>query len=444
MKKYFTTTIIILFTVMVTRAQQAGKSLPFQIRLEQTEMAGLPALHSFAYATWEGKWLLMGGRVDGLHRRQPWATFNEEGQNKFLYVVDPVKKRVWKKELQGLPAGIAEQLSSTNLEFCQIGDRLILTGGYGYSKTADDHITYPYLSVINVSDMIRAISDGGTVAQSVVQIRDERMAVTGGRLASIGDTLILAGGQRFDGLYNPHGPDHGPGFVQQYTNEIRKFNLDLGSKIPAITYYTAIRDSLLLHRRDYNLVPQVFEGDETGFTMYSGVFQYNEDIPFTSYVDIKSGTYSVNERFKQKLNHYHSAVLPLYDRSVKNMYTVFFGGIAQYYPDPAGKIISNKDVPFTKTISVIMRSKDKTEETYLPVQMPGYLGAAAEFIFMPDVTLYKKDIADLGALQQKEVLIGYIVGGINSSDKNIFWDNTGKESKAFNKVIKVYIKKQGR
>ena len=107
MKKYFTTTIIILFTVMVTRAQQAGKSLPFQIRLEQTEMAGLPALHSFAYATWQGKWLLMGGRVDGLHRRQPWATFDEEGQNRFIYVVDPVKKRVLKKELQSLPASIA-------------------------------------------------------------------------------------------------------------------------------------------------------------------------------------------------------------------------------------------------------------------------------------------------------------------------------------------------
>jgi len=72
--------------------------------------------------------------------------------------------------------------------------------------------------------------------------------------------------------------------------------------------------------------------------------------------------------------------------------------------------------------------------------MPGYLGAAAEFIFVPDAKLYKEGIADLDAFENSEVLIGYITGGINSSDKNIFWTNTGKESTANNTVIKVYIK----
>ena len=153
------------------------------------------------------------------------------------------------------------------------------------------------------------------------------MAVTGGRLAKINDTFLLAGGQRFEGRYNPHGPDHGPGFVQEYTNEIRKFMIEYENDTPVIKNYSAIKDTINLHRRDYNLVPQVFKNDELGFTMFSGVFQYEEDIPFTSFVDIVEGSHKVSKGFDQKFNHYHSAVLPIYDKASAAMYSVFFGGI---------------------------------------------------------------------------------------------------------------------
>jgi len=441
MKKYFILSTSLLLISLTSIAQKSHPKLPFIIRLEQVEINGLPALQSFAYATWQGKWLLVGGRKDGLHRRRPWASFDKEGQNNFMYVVDPVKKQVWKQSLQQLPVSIKEQLQSTNMEFYQIENKLILAGGYGYSKTADDHITYPYLTIIKVEEAIHAILNGQPLTNVIMQAKDERIALTGGRLAKIGDTLLLAGGQRFDGMYNPMGSDHGPGFVQQYSNEIRKFTIGFENNIPAVTNYSAIRDSINLHRRDYNLVPQVFNNNELGYTMFSGVFQYDQDLPFTNSVDIVGGSHKVNNSFRQQLNHYHSAVLPLYDEATAAMFTIFFGGIAQYYPDNTGKIIANKDVPFTKTISVIGRKNNKVEESYLATQMPGYLGAAAEFIFMPDAKLYADGIADFSVLQNNEILIGYIAGGINSSAKNIFWDNTGKESKANNKIIKVYIKR---
>lgn len=441
MKKYVLVALVFNLIVIHSKAQNTVKKIPFSIRLEQTEITGLPALQSFAYATWQGKWLLVAGRKDGLHRRQPWAAFDEAGQNKYIYVVDPVMKKVWKQSIENLPVPIKEQLQSTNLGFYQTANRLILTGGYGYSKTIDDHATFPYLTVIKVDELINAIVNKNDVSNSIVHIRDERMAVTGGRLGMIGDTLVLAGGQRFDGMYNPMGPDHGPGFTQEYTNEIRKFLVEYENDIPVIKDYSVIRDSINLHRRDYNLVPQVFTNDLFGYTMYSGVFQYKENLPYTNFVDIAGGTYKVNNRFKQKFNHYHSAVLPMYEKATASMFSVFFGGIAQYYPDNSGKIVNNTDVPFTKTISVITRYNEKVEETYIPIQMPGYLGAAAEFIFMPDTKMYKEGIADFNAIQKNEILIGYIVGGINSSNKNIFWDNTGKESRANNKIIKVYLKK---
>ncbi|MBP6024935.1 hypothetical protein [Ferruginibacter sp.] len=444
MIKYFSVSIAFSLSVLIATAQKTKPEFPFIIRLEQMEINNMPALQSFAYATWQGKWLLIAGRKDGLHRRQPWATFDEEGQNKHIYVVDPLKKQVWKQSLEELPASIKEQFQSTNMEFFQTGNKLILTGGYGYSKTADDHITFPYLTVIQVDELITAIVNKKSIINSVVQIRDERMAVTGGRLGKSGDTLILAGGQRFDGRYNPHGPDHGPGFTQEYTNEIRKFTIEYNKDMPVIKNYYAINDPVNLHRRDYNLVPQVFKNDRLGYTMYSGVFQYKEDIPFTNFVDIAGGTYKVNNSFEQKFSHYHSAVMPMYDKATTSMYAVFFGGIARYYPDKNGVTVDNKDVPFTKTISVVIRNNDKEKEIYLPLQMPGYLGAAAEFIFMPDTKMFIEGIADAGTLKNEEFLIGYIVGGINSSAGNIFWDNTGKESKAGSKIMKVFIKKTGR
>ncbi len=443
MKKNIIVTIASVFIIVVAGAQNQAKQFPFTLRLEQMEINNMPALQSFAYATWQGKWLMIGGRKDGLHRRQPWATFDEEGQNRFIYVVDPQNKKVWKQSLENLPMPVAEQLQSTNMEFWQTGNRLILTGGYGYSKTADDHITFPYLTVIKIDELMTAIMSNNDGGNSFVQIKDERMAVTGGRLAKLRDTFLLAGGQRFDGRYNPHGPDHGPGFTQEYTNEIRKFTIEYDNDIPVIKNYSAIKDSVNLHRRDYNLVPQVFKNDELGYTMFSGVFQYKEDIPFTNFVDIVGGSYKVNNSFEQKFSHYHTAVMPLYDKVSASMYAVFFGGIARYYPDKNGKRVDNIEVPFTKTISVVIRKDEEEEEIYLPIQMPGYLGAAAEFIFMPDTRMYKDGIADAGSLQNEENFVGYIVGGINSSVNNIFFDNTGKESKASSKIIKVFIKKKG-
>ena len=431
---------LMLTFVTFSFAQQPATDLPFNVRLEKAEIKDLPALQSFSYATWQGKWLLVGGRKDGLHRRQPWASFNEEGQNSFLYVVDPVKNKVWKRSLTGLTVSIAEQLQSTNMQFVQIANRLILTGGYGYRKSKDDHITHPYLLVIKVDELVAAIIENKEMDNAFYQIKDTRMAVTGGRMGKAGDTLLLAGGQRFDGMYNPHGPNHGPGFSQQYSNEIRKFVVSFKDASPLITYYSATHDSINLHRRDYNLVPQIFPDGESGYTMFSGVFQYNADIPFTNAIDIAGGHYKVKDEFVQKLNHYHCAVLPVYAGKSADMYTVFFGGIAQHYPDTKGEIQENADVPFTKTIGIVTRNKEKFVENYLSTYMPGYLGAAAEFIFTPGITMYQEGIADMDALKKNsEVLVGYIVGGIKSSDKNIFLSNTGSESSAQSSIIKVYI-----
>ncbi|MFZ4056898.1 MAG: hypothetical protein ACOYKE_02115 [Ferruginibacter sp.] len=441
MKKYFLAGWL-FFNSLSIFAQQENANFPFSIRLAPMEINGFEGLQSFVIGKTDPYYILIGGRTDGLHLKQPWATFNKKDQNKSIYAIDPIQKTVYKRSIAELSNSIQEQLQSTNMEFVQVQDQLICIGGYGYSASSDDHITFPYLLSIDTKGLAQALSQQQPIASFFQQIKDERMAVTGGQLGKIGEKYYLVGGQRFDGRYNPHGPDHGPGFTQQYTNEIRSFELNFQNPILEISNYKSQYDSLNLHRRDYNLVPQIFNANSLGYTAFSGVFQYDKDLPFTNFVDIFKDTYKVSENFEQKLNHYHSAVIPIFSKKSNTMFTIFLGGIAQYYVGKNNKIIEDENVPFTKTISVITRQNNNTEETFLPLQMPGYLGASAVFIPTKNVQLLFDEIIDSDAIQQKEILAGYIIGGINSSDKNIFWENTGKQSSANAVIYQVWMKEK--
>jgi hypothetical protein len=57
--------------------------------LQEITIPGMPGLQSFAWGEHNGEWLLIGGRTDGLHRRQPFAAFLAEDNNTSAYVVDP-------------------------------------------------------------------------------------------------------------------------------------------------------------------------------------------------------------------------------------------------------------------------------------------------------------------------------------------------------------------
>ncbi|MBK7231291.1 MAG: hypothetical protein IPH93_03215 [Saprospiraceae bacterium] len=234
-----------------------AQTAPFQIAIEPMNISGLGGLQAFAWGQHNGKWLIIGGRLDGLHRRQPFAAFDVAGHNNQLIVVDPVAQQKWSAPLSSLPIGLQEQLSSTNMEFFQEGDYLYLAGGYGYSNTSADHITYPNLSAVKVPDVINAVINATSFTSNFRQITDTMFAVTGGYLNKINNTFFLTGGQKFIGRYNPMGPTHGPGFIQEYINASRKFTISDNGVTLSITHLSAINDATNLHRRDYNVVPQI-------------------------------------------------------------------------------------------------------------------------------------------------------------------------------------------
>lgn len=436
------TILLILFTILLF-PQLLLAQPPFSIQLQPVNLSQAPAVQSFAHAEWQGKWLLLGGRTDGLHRRQPFATFAADGNNTRLYVVDITSGQVWQRSVTELPTGLREQLQSSNMEHYQHLDKLYLIGGYAYSASVDDHITFPYLTVANVPALIEAIIQGQPVSAHFQQLEDDRMAVTGGELGRIGDTFYLVGGQLFNGRYNPMGPDHGPGFEQVYTNSISRFRIENTQGQLAITDYQSWFDEVNLHRRDYNLVPQVFPNGEFGYTAFSGVFQHNQDLPFLNTVDVVPSGYTVNNEFVQYLSHYHSAKAPLYDSVNNTMHTLFFGGISQFYFDQNGQLVEDTDVPFVRTISCVSRFADgQMQEVRLPVEMPGLLGAGAAFIPLYNTPMIENDIINIGSMSAGQpVLIGYIVGGINSTQPNVFWLNGDDLSNASGQILAVYLTK---
>lgn len=435
--RYFFIVLSFLFSFAAVAQTES-----FSITLEPVQISELGGIQSFAYGQHQGKWLIAGGRLDGLHRRQPFASFNKEGFNNQLIVIDPVQLQKWTVSLATLPASVQAQLQATNMQFYQTGRYLYLLGGYGYNANNATYTTFSYLTAIDVPAVIEAIITQKDCSAYIRQITDQQFQVTGGRLDKINSIYYLTGGQKFIGRYNPMGPDHGPGFLQEYTNQIRKFRIIDDGETIRIEHLPGFTDKENLHRRDFNVTPQILPNGEEGLTAFSGVFQQNEDLPFLNAVTINSKGYEVNAQFQQYYNHYHCANFPLYTASKNEMHTVFFGGIAQYY-DSAGVRIKDDNVPFVKTIARVTRYKNGTmKETRLPVEMPALLGAGSEFIPVETLPRYSNGVLNMDALTTNPVVVGYIYGGISSSAANIFWMNNGTQSAASSQIFKVILLKK--
>jgi hypothetical protein len=429
---------ILLGCLVVMSATVFGQTSPFSIYIEPLNIPGLGGIQSYAYGQHNGKWLILGGRLDGLHQRQPFASFLASGNNNQIFVVDPVSMQKWSAPISSLPVALQEQLSSTNMEFHQEGSYLYCVGGYGYSATAGDHITYPNLTAVDVPGVINAVINGGSFTSYFRQISDPLFAVTGGHLSKINSTYYLVGGQNFIGRYNPMGPTHGPGFYQDYTDAIRKFDITDNGTTISINHHAPVIDSVNLHRRDYNVVHQILPDGSEGITAFSGVFQHGVDLPFLNCVNIDSNTYTVNNAFSQYYNHYHCAVVPLFAENKNEMHTLFFGGIAQYY-DSLGILVQDNNVPFVKTIARVTRDGSGVMSEYkLPVEMPAYLGAGAEFLPEESISQFANGVLKMDSLVNDTTLLGYIFGGISSNAPNIFFINTGTQSIATSQIFKVF------
>lgn len=431
---------LLLITIYVfTLSVKAQNSFKYRVELNPIIIENLPGLHSYAFAQNDGKWLIVGGRKDGLHARQPFNAFTESSNNTNIYVIDVEQKQFWFSSVDVLATGLREQLQSTNMNFYQDNDTLIIIGGYAYSPSVDDHITFPYLTSISVPEVIDAVINSADITPFIKQISDEKFAITGGQLGKIKDTYYLVGGHRFDGRYNPMGPDHGPGFTQEYSNQIRKFKINNSNNQLSFNSYSSSTDEVHLRRRDYNLLPQIYPDGTFGYTISSGVFQINADLPFLYPVDILESGHIANTDFNQYLSNYHSAKAVLYDSVNNQSHNIFFGGMSQYYFSN-GSLIKDDNVPFVKTISLLSRYDDNSlHEFKLSSEMPELKGSSAEFIVSKNIPHYDSEIIKLSEINQNEFVIGHIFGGILSPTQNPFTVNETSTTSADPTIYEVKL-----
>lgn len=402
------------------------KAQVLNIAIRPVETQTLPGIQSYAWAQRGNKVVIIGGRIDGLHRRQPFASFDLAGHNINIIVLEPATGNVWSASTETLDATLKEHLRSTNFQYCQDGNYLLLTGGYGYSDLQSDHITFPFVTRVELDGLIAAVMQGSLNNSFFTQITDERFAITGGDMEKIGSRWMLVGGHRFDGRYNPM---NGASFTQTYTNSMKQFDLDLTAENLVVSNFVSINDTALFHRRDYNLVPQVFPDGSEGMTIYSGVFRTDLDLPYINAVSIKADEHYEETGFMQYLNHYHCAVMPVWSANSQTQHSIFFGGMAQYYPDSTGTIVQDNNVPFVQTITDVIRDANgNLTENRLSITMPGFLGASAEFIPAETMATTANGVLLLDEISGDSTVVGYIFGGIRSDAPNIFWVNDGTQS----------------
>ena len=414
----------------------AQDSFLYHVELEPVTVPNMPGVHSYAQAQHDGKWLIIGGRLDGLHARQPFNAFPENQNNTSVMVIDVENGQFWSSSIDVLPASIGEQMQSTNMNFEQVADTLYFVGGYAYSATAQSHITFPNLTTIDVPNLIDAVINDTDISPFFKQIEDDIFAVTGGHLAYLNDTMHIIGGHRFDGEYNPMGHNT---YVQTYVNGIRKFTVNNSGAQPTFDNYSEIIDPVHLRRRDYNLVPQIYPDGTQGFMISSGVFQQNVDLPFLYPVDIDSDGYYPNTAFNQYLSNYHSSTLSLHHADSNEMHALFFGGMSQYHYQN-GTLIEDTDVPFVNTISRVTRYPDGSLVEYQnPSVMPGLKGASAEFFINPDLPQNNHNIIHLEQITSDTIVAGYIVGGISSPTENPFTNNNTSVTEADPTIYRVKL-----
>lgn len=437
--------------------------LPFKVKIKKASFQLPNGFHSGVHAYHDGKWLLLAGRTNGLHGfNDDPDNFPPSQQNKLVYVVDPVKKRVYSRWLTSEHAGFTQEqidyLSVTSPQHYQENGKVYMTGGYGVDSATGLMNTKPILSVIDIEGMMNWVMHRThhKASHFVRQLSHPIFQVTGGEMFRIGNQpTLLVFGQLFNGFYSD--PSQIPPVVQQYIEQVRRFHIiDNGDKLKVnVLASVPLTQDPNYRRRDLNIVPMIKKKHgkmKQMLSALSGVFT-ETDGAWTVPVEIaKNGHPSMenpasSKAFKQAMNNYASATCGLYSENRDEMYTLLLGGITfGFFED--GQFQTNSELPFTNQFTVLKRQHSGHYKQYLMGEYPTILstqsnpgnpllfGAGAAFFPQEGAPLYSNHVFKFDKLGSKKQRIGYIVGGIASTLANT---NTMSDSTASPYIFEVIL-----
>jgi len=422
-----------VFTILFTPnlSAQFGPLPPYTIQIEPVIAPPLPALHSFAFAQSGDKWLIIGGRTNGLHGLNSSGGFPAEYKNDAVVVIDTATWLFYSADLNQLPQAIADPMRSTNMQYIQDGNYLYMVGGYGYDSVASMFVSFPKLTAIHVDNMIDAVINAQPIAPTIRQVADTNLSICGGELGKIGNDYYLIMGHNFGGRYSDPPT---PLFTQTYSDRIKKFNITDDGTTISLSGFAYQLDTLNYHRRDLNSAPIINPDNSFGIGIYGGVFRKDSNLPFREPIRLNTAATSVYT-YEQIMNQYTCALMPIYDSVTQKMYTTFFGGISLYnFNDTTSVLTRDIDVPFVDDISTLSCSSIGIyEECLMPIKLPALLGSNAKFVPTKHVSSYANDVIRIRDLPNTKILAGYIYGGIRAQEGNF------GSSSANDTVYRVFI-----
>lgn len=367
-------------TPTVTPIRPGGA--PFTVSIEQVQWTGdpLPAIHSSATAVFEDKLILVGGKTAGRHgfTCNAMNNFPPAGFNNEVIVIDLTEGTVYARSVGGAGSTLdttqQAAMSATNPLSVQDGPRLLVAGGFGHDSSASGSgfTTFDTLRVIDVPATIAwAMGGESDLADHVVFV--EAPAEAPGSLAT--DFFMLTGGEMIRkigksgieywlclGQSFNQGYGCGATFPDQtYSQQIRRFSIDLDAAAPVATFIGATPQESWARRRDLNIFPARVPGG-LGAVAGGGPFTPGAaaGIWTVPIVLAPDGSMSMDDptldaTLKQGFNIYNAASLAMWSESRGENWLTVLGGIG-YQIVSGGSLTTNGGLPYSNDASAIRYS----------------------------------------------------------------------------------------
>lgn len=215
MQRSFALTTAFLFALAGAFAQTVRELPPKAYELYPT----LQDMYGYAVGKQSDYLLIFGGSI----RSDVPEQYTQDFPNLEILLIDFRRNRAAAYTSGNLEGPLSEQMSSTGMAYYQEGNTLYLLGGYGYSESNGEFITFPYLTAIDLEATVKALLEGKNPVANFYQLCDERMAIFDGTLDYNGEEFFLINGKS---AYKLEPFSDNPVYVEQpYKGQARTFRV---------------------------------------------------------------------------------------------------------------------------------------------------------------------------------------------------------------------------
>ena len=378
----------------------------------------------------------------------------------------------------------------------QDGDYLYVVGGYGPAKfkatgnAAKNYVTYNHVGKIHVPSLINLVKgDYNAVHKTKLfsfgKDSTNTLLSTGGELIKVGVNFYAVTGHCFGSNCSPPGQKY---LDAAYPFTIKKdtlhtLTLSVGTPITdVIDPKAVIADDLSnFRRRDQPITPAIYKSlangkIQEGIAIYSGVFKAGDDDNLQAWNDAiyihpnwanKEGRLFTNDKEynQENYNVYACPSFVLYDSESDLSHTYLLGGIGNGivgvkgtlsgFTNTAVRIETNiGEYPISSKYELIQPGNlfNKNNENKAPfygaeaILFPNHELPLVEALYYEGIGINQlkqkeTEIIDLNKINDDEIVIGYVYGGIEAFESNPATYGPGK-SRASNVIFKVTLKKK--